>query len=230
MRLRDLMWEKIPELTRERDMSFASPDAPLDEDGVPKGPLRQLVDVLGSGLEAVYDEASRFQDLIDIENCPEEHLPYLAALFGFEFPYDLNAEQQRRYLRNVIGLYRTKGTAWTLRIAALRIIGEGFTLNVTNEDRENHVFDVEITAAGEGNTVAQLEQKMQYMIEQYSPAGMIPNLVVRYYFTDITDLEARVSDEEHTSFEHTSYRLNMAGHRLNDNAKATDFGVFELAV
>lgn len=187
-----------------------------------KTPLRQLLDVLSTGYQSLKEDIDSFATQIDIDGCPEEFLPHLAALLGFEFPYDLDVVQQRSYLRNIITLYRTKGTAWALRIAALRIIGAGFDLVVTNEDHVAKTFDVEVTADGD-TTTGQMEQKLTYMVNQYSPAGMIPTVTVIYYFSEATALASRSTEEfEDTAF--SAWRTNMVGHLTNDEARLNAYG------
>jgi phage tail-like protein len=218
------MWDRIPEMTRERDYEEAAPDAPLDETGRGKGPLRQLVDVLASGFDAIKADVDSFHDLIDIDACPEQFLPHLAYLFGFEFPFDLSEQQQRNYLHTIISMYRTKGTAWTLRLAALRIIGKGFDLIVENEDYIGKTFDVVVEADEENTVQPQLEQKLRYMVDQYSPAGMIPNVKLVYYFTEVSALATRINDNTSTSTVFAAWRMNFPGHKINLNIRTNDFG------
>lgn len=220
--LADWMWERIPESTRERDYSLAKVDAPLDREGRGKGPLRELVDILGYGLASARQSAARFGDVVDVDRCPEHLLPHLAALLGFEFPYDLSEERQRGYLRSAISLYKSKGTERTLRLAALRILGQGFDIRVENEDYQNRTVDVVLTADEDAAT-AQLEQKFRYMVDAYTPAGMVPDVRVVYYFTDALDT-GRQEDGLAYSVEQTSWRFNFAGHLLNQTARSNDFG------
>lgn len=223
--LNEWMWERIPEMTRERDYTKAKADAPLDEWGRRKGPLRQLLDVLATGFQAIKNDADNIHKLIDIDQCPGEFLPHLAAMFGFEFPYDLSDKQQRAYLHSIISMYRTKGTAWTLRLAAIRVIGGGFDLEVANEDYVGKTFDVVLTAEGDATT-PQLEQKIEYMVQQYSPAGMIPAIKLAYFFSEVA--EQTMNDYEASSVIHASWRFNMSTHRLNDTIKFSDFGTTPL--
>lgn len=187
-----------------------------------KGALRQLIDVLAAGFDYVKGDADGFRDLVDIDRCPKEFLPHLAALFGFEFPFDLSEEQQRSYLHTIISMYRTKGTAWTLRLAALRIIGSGFDLEVANEDHVGKTFDVVLTAQGDGATT-QLEQKLEFMVEQYSPAGMIPSIRIIYYFTEVAD-STRAEDGTSSSVAFNAWRFNYVGHTLNGSIRLNDYG------
>lgn len=216
------MWERIPEMTRERDYQQARGESDLDEWGRPKGPLRQLLDVLAEGFESIKSDAGNLHSLIDINSCPPEYLPHLSALFGFEFPFDLSVDQQRRYLHTIISMYRTKGTAWTLRLAAMRVIGEGFDLEITNEDYQAKTYDVILTAEGGGSVAPQLEQKLGYMVREFGPAGMVPRTAVVYYFEE--RVEQRMGDEGETLIEYTSWRFNNKTHRMNDTAVFNDLG------
>lgn len=222
MPLSDWMYDKLPATTRYRDQRSV-------EGTEKKPPLRQLIDVLGAGLEVVKQDVDSLGDLTVVEDCPDELLPYLGGLYGFEFPYDLSVEKQRGFLKNVIPLAMAKGTPWSIRLSALRVIGAGFDLTIRDEDYRSKTYTVEVTAEGSGET-SQLEQKLSYMVHQYSPAGMVPNIVIVYYFAEETELTERVDDSDHESFVTTAWRTNFAGHRLSDNMQASGFGTTPLNI
>jgi phage tail-like protein len=227
MGLSNWMWERVPEMTRERDYALSRPGAPLDEWERPKGPLRELVDVLAHGFDLIKGDIDQFEKLIDVDNCPASLLPFIGDMLGSEFPYDLTVEQQRTYLRSLIRMYRTKGTAWTLRLAAMRVIGSGFDIEVTNESHIAKTFDVVVTAQ-QGANANQLEQKIRYMVDQYSPAGMIPDVRVAYFFGDVWDA-TNTSDGYAASVAVSLWKFNVLGHKLNQNARTNDGGVTNLA-
>lgn len=214
------MYSRIPEGTRYRDE--------LSEEGGKIAPLRQLISVLASGLESIKGDIDGITNLLEVDNCPDKFLPHLAGLFGFEFPYDLPADKQRNFLRSLIPLAMAKGTPWSIRLAALRVIGDGFDLTIKDEDYRAKTFTVEVIAEGSGQT-NQLEQKLSYMVHQYTPAGMVPSIVVIYYFAEETELSDRVGDD-HSSWITTAWRTNFSGHTLSGTMKASDFGTTPLTI
>jgi len=48
--------------------------------------------------------------LLDIDNCPEYILPYISQFLGVDFNADIPIEARRAELKNIIGIYKTKGT------------------------------------------------------------------------------------------------------------------------
>lgn len=208
------VWERIPELTRERDKD---------------GHLQGLIRVLAEGLTGVRKDIEDFVTLIDVDTCPVEMLPGLAGLLGFDFPYDLPEEQQRNFIRSTVGLYKVKGTPLALKFAVTRLIGGGFSIEVVNEDRVAKTFTVQIRADEDQTLLSELENKIAYLVALYSPAGMIPTITVLYYTTEAVDGTGRFLDE-HMSEEYTSWRTNIAGHRTNDTARTNDFGTLPLNI
>lgn len=211
-KFRDYLYERLPEGVRYRD----------------DGSIRQLIDVLGEGLAGVYRDIDNFAYLVDVDNCPAEMLPHLGAMLGFEFPYDLPEEQQRNFIRSTVSLYRIKGTPTAIKFLASRMIGGGFRITIENEDHVAKTFDVRLEA-DEGSTIlSQIENKVAYLVNIYSPAGMIPHLVVAYFNRE--ELPNQLSDAYHTTTQFTSWRLNFFGHRINDNIRMNDFGTVKVPV
>lgn len=207
------MYEHLPAMTRYRD-----------EDGH----LKNLISVLAEGLVGIYEDVENFVQLVDVDNCPSEMLPHLGAMLGFEFPYDLPEEQQRNFIRTAVSLYRIKGTPTAIKFLASRMIGGGFRITIENEDHVAKTFDVRLEA-DEGSTIlSQIENKVAYLVNIYSPAGIIPHLVVAYFNRE--ELPNQLSDADHTTTQFTSWRLNFFGHRINDNIRMNDFGTVEVPV
>lgn len=213
--LKDWMWDRLPDGMRFRDEE--------------SGHLRQLIDLLASGVDWALEDTDRFVGLVDVDNCPAEHLPYLGALLGFEFPYDLSETQQRNFIRSAVRLYRNKGTPLAMKFVITRMIGGGFQIEITDEDHIGKTYTVALHADEDATLLAEMEKKVAYLVALYSPAGMIPTIVIVYFATEEMDSSTR-SDTDETVLQHTNWRFNVSGHLLNDNAKANDSGVVELAL
>lgn len=207
------MYEHLPAMMRYRDE---------DEH------LKNLISVLAEGLSGIREDVENFVQLVDVDNCPAELLPHLGAMLGFEFPYDLPEDQQRNFIRSIVSLYRVKGTPMALKFVASRLIGGGFSITVENEDHVAKTFDVKLTADQDSTLLSQLENKLAYLVGIYSPAGMIPSIVVVYYSTE--ELEAAMDDSNHTTQQYTSWRMNFQGHRMNDNVVLNGFGTVTLPI
>lgn len=211
-RMAAFMYEALPAATRVRDEQAGEP-------------LKQLLNVVGSGADEIRAGADRFVSLIDVDTCPAEHLPQLGAMLGFEFPYDLDEAMQRNFVRSIVSMYRIKGTPLALKFVVNRLIaGQGFTLDIENEDPVAKTFDVRMTANEGASGSDALQTKIAYLVGLYSPAGMIPRIVVLFYFDDALDT-SRQDDSAHTTVEHTAWSFNSKGHTMNTR-KATGFVAF----
>lgn len=215
--LSEWLYERLPELTRERDETSG-------------GHLKQLLDVLGFGLADIRLDAENMVLTVDVDTCPVEQLPYLGALLGFEFPYDLSEDQQRSFVRNAVALYRVKGTVATMKLVVSRMIGRGFQVSVENESHIAKTFDVVAVAADPEESVDALEKKLTYMVKLYSPAGMIPTVIVRYIFAEESSLAGRLNDADDSAKQYAVWRFNYAQHTTNGSIRLNEVGVTTLTL
>lgn len=204
----DWLYGTIPELTRERDR-------------VAGAPLQQLLNVLGVGLSDVKSIAESFAGITDVDSCPANLLPFLGAMLGFEFPYDLSEDLQRNFIRSIIGLYRMKGTQKSMRVVVTRMIaGQGFTLDIINEDHVAKTFLVELTTNEDNALSVNLQNKIVYLVNLYSPAGMIPSVAVAKYTTEIAGSTS--DDATQATNERGLWRTNVGWHTLNTRMPSGD--------
>lgn len=208
---RNWFYDKIPDITRYRDQQAAGPGE------VPT--LKQLTDVLSLGMYMAKRDIEDFYKLRVVDECPAEYLPYLAGLFGYEFPHDLSVERQRNFLRSIAVLTATKGTARSMSLLATRIMGENFDVTVKNEDVQAKTFDVEVTAEQSVST-DRLETKLDYLIKQFTPAGLVPTVIIVYYFDEVID--PKLDDSFHETFEIAAWRTNFIGHQISNNIDLAD--------
>lgn len=190
------------------------PQSVRERDEVNLFPLKQLCAVLGSGLDGVRSDADNFPGLVNVDTCPAAQLPRLAEMLGFDFPFDLPVDQQRAFVRSTVALYRMKGTPAALKFVVSRVIGNGFALNITNENYATKTFDVELTAVQDAASLAQLESKVIFLVGLYAPAGLVPNIVTVYYYHDTAPSVQRV-DTNLSAVQFDAWRVNMKHHTLN---------------
>lgn len=183
-------------------------------DAVNGGHLEQLTKVLGVGITEARDSADNIVNLIDVDTCPADFLPHLGALLGFEFPYDLDEQMQRNFIRSIVSLYRVKGTPMALQFVVNRIIaGKGFKLDITNEDYVGKSFDVRLSAEDTAEGSDSLQNKVVYLVGLYSPAGFTPTVVVAFYYQEQQD--ATRQSDTHTTKAYVRWSYNQPGHSYN---------------
>ena len=209
----DWLYESLPELTKERDSTLV---------------LKQVLGVMGSGLDELRTLTDDFVKLVDIDNCEARYLPYLASMLGFEFPYDLDPVMQRNFIRSIVSMYRVKGTPLAMKFVVTRMIGNGYSVDIIEEDHVAKTFTVQLTAESENQTLGSLETKIVYLVTVYAPAGMIPTVVLLYFSTEAYDAVNTV-DGTTASTEITAWRANVIGHTCNtfhdtDQVSCNNFG------
>jgi phage tail-like protein len=183
-------------------------------------PLKQLLTLLGSGLQASSNEVDQLVTLVDVDACPAAYLPLLGQMLGFEFPYDLPEVQQRNFVRSAVSLYRVRGTRKALQVVVTRFMGEQFRLEILDEDYIAKTYSLQVTAEEQDAVLnTAFESKIVYLINLYSPAGLIPSLVVVYFLTEEAEAEVLLAnDTTHVTTELNSCRAS-AGFRASKDSR-----------
>jgi phage tail-like protein len=182
-----------------------------------RGPIQQLLDVLGFGQGWAHEAAGEFPELMSPDDCPEDFLPLLGGAMGFEFPYDLEEDKRRNFIRSMVAFYRMKGTTTGLKLMVQRLVGGDFDVVLTNEDHVAKTFAVELTATTELANVNQVERKLRYLIEYYAPAGMVPGILILFYHDEEMS-RTPISEESEASGEAVWYPvLNGLIWNINDD-------------
>lgn len=174
-------------------------------------PLKRFLSVLvEGGFNPVERDIERMYDLLDPDKCPAEFLPLLAAILGFEFPFDMPEDIQRRFIKNAAKLYRIKGTRASLQYLISELMG--FQAILTSEDVINKTFVVDITASGDDPHLEMKQKKIVQLLEMYKPVGSRFSILTDYSFEDRAPFF--IAEEERA--EATRTRLNtIGGFRLN---------------
>ena len=85
-------------------------------DLVSKGPFRRLIKAFSFLAADVYNQIDQIETFNDIDECPENLLPYLAELIGWKlFGHDPN--RWRLQLQNAVGVYKAAGTKRSIQLA-----------------------------------------------------------------------------------------------------------------
>ncbi|MFE0250673.1 phage tail protein [Streptomyces sp. NPDC059010] len=87
------------------------------------GPLRRFLAAAAAPLDLMRSTAEALPDLYDVERAPEEYLPLLGAFLGWHTDLTLPVHLRRGEIRAAPALYRTVGTAPSLRAIVTRYTG-----------------------------------------------------------------------------------------------------------
>ena len=140
MDLKDLLYERLPELYRRED-ARVSP-SPY--------PLKRFLEVLTEGgLQELLNYIEDFRKVQNIDECPKELLPLVAQQYGLEFPYDMDEASQRKFIKVLPTLYANKGTEEAFKYLAREIFGQGTNLSTEMAKKPDGMSDEEWEKLGD---------------------------------------------------------------------------------
>lgn len=104
-------------------LAILLPDVYLLEDTT--NDLRTLLRILGPTLDEITAKIDALPNLMSVELCPPDFLPFLAGLVGVTYDPTLDPAPQRRAIREAIERYRRLGTLSGLRRDLLAMHWQG---------------------------------------------------------------------------------------------------------
>ena len=95
------------------------------------GPFTRFMRGLSFSMADRSGEADEIGTLVDIDNCPDEFLPYLADLIGWTL-VGPDATRHRNQLRQAVAVYKAKGTKRSIQNMVDTVFGSPSAFNVTS--------------------------------------------------------------------------------------------------
>jgi len=93
------------------------------------GPFNRFIKVLGYVYQDLNSSVEKLESLYEIDSCPDEYLPYLSQLIGWELIGN-DPDRWRSQIRNAVRIYKSKGTAKATQLALDTLFGDsGFNLS-----------------------------------------------------------------------------------------------------
>jgi phage tail-like protein len=143
------------------------------------------------GLQQAIDGVA---DLLDPATTGEEFLPWLAGWVGLVLRGDWDAPTRRRFIREIVPLYRLRGTKDGLR--RMLTLYTGQPVDIDDDQQPDHFFTVRLTLAqADPGQVRRVQQIARAIIDQEKPAHTFYALQVatptmRLVSTELRDAEA----------------------------------------
>ena len=114
----------------------------INETGESKFQLQRFFKATKLELDRIKSLIDYSPTLLDIDNCPEYALPYISHLLGVIFNADVPIEARRAELKNIIGIYKTKGTPESIKsqlqsISRLDIELQEYFKNILKSNRND---------------------------------------------------------------------------------------------
>ncbi len=155
------------------------PDLYLLEDA--SGDLHALLGILGPTLDALTASIVGLPDLVDVDACPPDFLPFLAGVVGVSYDPTLDPAPQRRAIREAIEQYRRLGTlnglrrdlqalGWqgTIIETHLRVMRLGTRSRLNQQKLPGQRYNLGIYGV---KGVAPTDQAIRLVLERHHPAG-----------------------------------------------------------
>jgi hypothetical protein len=95
------------------------------------GPFTRFMEGLSFSMADRMGEAEEIGTLVDIDQCPDEFLPYLADLIGWTL-VGPDATRHRNQLRQAVAVYKAKGTKRSIQGMVDTVFGSPSAFNVTS--------------------------------------------------------------------------------------------------
>lgn len=154
---------------------------------------RFLQALVEGGIYPVYKETRDILNLIDYDRIPAEYLPYLAGILGFTFPYDLDEQTQRTYIKNAVRFYRAKGTRDMLLFMIRELTGFRTTVELDKENKEiNVLLEIEDT---ELRDTQRFLERIKFIVEEYTVPVRAINVTALMVLTEFFDIKQITYDE-----------------------------------
>lgn len=93
----------------------------LYQDKIPSGPFTRFLRALSFFAYDINNDTERLSTIFDIDECPDEYLPLLAELIGWDL-FGPDPERWRLQLRNAVSIYKAVGTKKSLQYAINSIL------------------------------------------------------------------------------------------------------------
>lgn len=149
--------------------------------------LKRFLSILvEGGLYNSYMEIDGLLSLIDFDNIPAKYLPQLASALGFEFPYDLDEQTQRTYVKYAVKSYKTKGTKATLEFMIRELTRFRTSVEV---DEENKDLDIVLEVDVNRQDFERVVEKVSFIVNEYAPPYRNLNLTNKFIFDEPADRE-----------------------------------------
>lgn len=133
MDIKNFLYDRLPELYRSYDANQSSPF-----------PLKRYLEILTEGgLAELLKYIEALRSIQNIDECPKEFLPLVAQQYGLEFPYDMDENTQRKFIKILPKLYANKGTEESFKYLAREIFGEATNLKASMSQKPEGITDEE---------------------------------------------------------------------------------------
>lgn len=150
---------------------------------------RTLSNIEEFGIEPIAREIDEIDNLIDIDNCPVENLPYLFNMIGLPFEPDIPEKFQRIILKNGSILNQRKGTKSCLEFLAKELSGANSEIFISLKDEIKIVLLNLNIYEEQAEALLVAQDVINKYMKNFIPALMNYELATSYRFSDTYNKE-----------------------------------------
>lgn len=199
LKLGDRLYNKLPNIYRKTDAQIK---------GNHKYPLKRFLQIAGAGFDFLEQRIDDLSNIYDIDKCPPEFLSKIVEGMGFKFPYALPENEQRRFVKMLPYLYKTKGTVRSFEYLAREIFGTKSSTKAYKAEykegmspEEWRKIYVDITTDGEQLNLGRKEIYFRRFAELVRPVNTILIFFLTTFYDDFYDLRGRAWDCDYCEIE-----------------------------
>lgn len=161
--------------------------------------LQKLIETFAEGgFNLVIQDTMTLPELLDVDKCPKKFLPLLARSYGYEYSEELPELFQRRLLKNIVEMYKRKGTKSVVKFIARELSGFETEI-IENKDfsekdieisgwdiRFEHYrnFILKLSAPYETSMLNAKEDAVKLVIKDFLPTNSNVFIITSYWFEE----------------------------------------------
>ena len=147
-----------------------------------KKELKRFLEIFEDGFNSQIGDTGAILDLIDINRCPDEYIPFLCNTLGIKYEPNIPISYQRRFLNNAVKLNKRKGTTSAITYLVRELTGfQSYVIG------DNLYVDLDIDM-----DESQLKIPVRVInnyIKYYTPVFM--DLYLKHYYSVTTKVETQ---------------------------------------
>lgn len=161
--------------------------------------LQKLIETFTEGgFNHVINDTSNIMDLIDVDKCPKKFLPLLSKTYGYEYSEELPELFQRRLLKNIVEMYKRKGTKSVVKFIARELSGFETEIIENKDFSENDIditgwtkefknyrnFILKLKAPYETSMLQSKEDAVKLVLTDFLPTNSNVFIITSYWFEE----------------------------------------------
>jgi|AntRauTorckE6833_2_1112554.scaffolds.fasta_scaffold02296_3 phage tail-like protein len=206
-----ILYESLPPVYKKRDDNEE---------------LERFLKIFADASKDFYEEIYEYDNLFNIDNVDPIILPYIADTLGFNFPYDLDIEEQRKFLKAIPDLYKQKGTIQVFQYLALEVFNwesEVSTNEYIHPSTGASIINIDVTVLADHSS--SLSDRLTHYVERFTdfaelfrPVNNKLTTILKYIYEDNGYLRGSMTDKNYSEYLNVSEEELYNGDRIDSGS------------